>query len=69
MLEIDLIKMLYFDPFLAENFIKCFQRYYSHVATFAKEIFVDHLTESHLMTQDSDPIQDDESLLQKVREL
>ena len=40
-LEIDLIDMIHFDTFLGENFIKCFFRYYSKLAQYLKEIFLD----------------------------
>ena len=40
-LEIDLMDMILFDPFLGENFIKYLFRYYSFMSQFVKEIFID----------------------------
>lgn len=38
-LEMDVIDMLAFDPFLGENFIKCLFRYFSQMSEFVKEIY------------------------------
>jgi hypothetical protein len=40
-LEIDLMDMLLYDPFLGENFIKCIFRYYSHLNFIIKNNFID----------------------------
>lgn len=53
MIEFDLTDMLFYDGFLAENFIKCFYRYYSRIADFIKEIYVDHLSEVAFLSQGS----------------
>ena len=48
-IEIDLIKMIYYDQFLAENFIRCFFRYYTQLPTYLKEIFLDNYRDDHLL--------------------
>lgn len=40
-LDLDLSHMHLFDPFLGENFTKCFFRYCGKVADIVKEIFID----------------------------
>jgi hypothetical protein len=40
-LEIDLMEMILFDPFLGENFIKCLFRYYTYMSQYVKEVFVE----------------------------
>ncbi len=39
-LDIDLMKLLFFDPFTGENFMKCIFRYYPYLSTYAKEVFI-----------------------------
>ena len=41
LLEIDLMDMLVYDPFLGENFIKCIFRYYNHLNFIIKNNFID----------------------------
>ena len=38
-LDIDLMKMITFDSFLGENFIRCIFRYYPALPKYVKEIF------------------------------
>ena len=40
-LDIDLIKMIHFDQFLADNFIRCFFRYYPKLSQYVKEVFLE----------------------------
>ena len=40
-LDIDLIKMIHFDQFLADNLIRCFFRYYPKLAQYVKEVFLE----------------------------
>lgn len=42
-LEIDLMDMIIYDPFLGENFIKCLFRYYCLLPQYTKEIFIEQL--------------------------
>jgi hypothetical protein len=37
--DIDLIKMIFFDQFLADNFIRCFFRYYPKLSEYVKDAF------------------------------
>jgi hypothetical protein len=39
--DMDLIKMIHFDQFLAENLIRCFFRYYPKLPLFIKEVFLE----------------------------
>ncbi len=39
--DLDLIKMIHFDQFLADNFIRCFFRYYPKLSDYVKEVFID----------------------------
>jgi hypothetical protein len=48
-LEIDLIKMSHFDQFLADNFVRCFFRYYSKLPQYAKEVYLEALLESETL--------------------
>jgi hypothetical protein len=40
-LDIDLIKMIHFDQFLADNFIRCFFRYYPKLSQYVKDVFLE----------------------------
>lgn len=40
--------MLLFDPFLCENFIKCFARYCAKVPDVVKEVFIDAYIEERV---------------------
>jgi hypothetical protein len=48
-LELDLIDMLIYDPFLGENLIKCLFRYYPLLPEYVKSIFIEMYTETHAM--------------------
>jgi len=48
-LDIDLIKMIHFDQFLADNFIRCFFRYYPKLSLYIKEVFIECFREENLM--------------------
>ena len=48
-LDIDLIKMTFFDGHLAENFVRCFFRYYPRLSTYVKEVFLDLYRESTML--------------------
>ncbi|CDW78228.1 UNKNOWN [Stylonychia lemnae] len=47
-LEIDLMNMIYFDQFLAENFIRCFFRYYPKLSIYIKEVFIEIYTQEQM---------------------
>ena len=47
--DIDLIKMIHFDQFLADNFIRCFFRYYSKMSEYVKDIFREGYREQSLI--------------------
>lgn len=44
--EMDLIKMIHFDQFLADNFIRCFFRYYPKLPLYIKEVYLEMFRES-----------------------
>jgi hypothetical protein len=48
-LDLDLIDMLLYDPFLGENFIKCLFRYYSLLPEYVKQIFIEQYVENYDM--------------------
>ena len=50
-LELDLIDMLMFDPFLGENLIKCLFRYYSLLPEYVKDIFIEMYIDTNTMLQ------------------
>ena len=50
-LDLDLIDILMFDPFLGENLIKCLFRYYSLLPEYVKSIFVEMYEEMNQITQ------------------
>jgi hypothetical protein len=37
--DVDLINMIFFDQFLADNFIRCFFRYYPKLSEYVKDVF------------------------------
>lgn len=39
-LEIDLCKMIHYNVFLGENFIRCLFRYYPMISQFTKETYI-----------------------------
>ena len=47
--DIDLIKMIHFDQFLADNFIRCFFRYYPKMSEYVKDIFREGYREQSLI--------------------
>ena len=53
-LELDLMDMILYDPFLGENFIKCLFRYYSHLTDYVKEIFLEMFGQ-HLIGESRSP--------------
>ena len=48
-LDLDIIKMIHFDQFLAENFIRCFFRYYPKLSNYVKDVYLDIYKESNLL--------------------
>ena len=47
--DIDLIKMIHFDQFLADNFIRCFFRYYPKLSEYVKDIFKEGYRDQSIM--------------------
>ena len=50
-LDLDLMDMLMFDPWLGENLIKCLFRYYSLLPEYVKNIFVEMYEENNQIIQ------------------
>ena len=50
-LDIDLIKMIHYDQFLADNFIRCFFRYYAKMPRYIKDVFVESYREMDSIQQ------------------
>ena len=38
-LDIDLMQLIYYNQFVAENFMRCIFRYYGHLSDYVKDIF------------------------------
>ena len=49
LLEVDLMDMIIYDPFLGENFIKCIFRYYTYLHTILKDNFIDLYIEKNAL--------------------
>jgi len=48
--DIDLIKMIHYDQFLADNFIRCFFRYYPKLSEYVKEVFKEGYREQSIIS-------------------
>ena len=51
-LDIDLMQLIYFNQFVAENFMRCIFRYYGHLPDYVKETFATKIQEEENMDQE-----------------